>query len=103
MSQEKNKNLNLNISDEVSIGTYSNLVVITHSPSEFILDFAQAMPGREGATVRERIVMAPIHAKRLLMALNGNIQKYEEQFGTIEEPRVNGDTIPYDMIPQAKA
>ena len=104
MAQEKQQqNLNINISDEVSQGTYSNLAVITHSPAEFIIDFAQALPGREGATVRQRIIMPPIHAKRLLMALNGNIKKYEETFGTIDEPHGPHDDIPYDMIPQGKA
>ncbi len=102
---KKQQNLNLSISDEVAKGTYSNLAIITHSPTEFIVDFAQALPGREGATVRERILMNPFHAKRLLMALNDNIKKYEDNFGTIEEPRLPGphDAIPYDMIPQGKA
>ncbi len=104
MAENKNtNNLNLNISDEVSQGSYSNLAVITHSPAEFILDFAQALPGREGATVRQRIIMPPSHAKRLAMALNGNIQKYEETFGTIEEPHGPHDAIPYNMVPQGKA
>ena len=105
MAQEKNNNntLNLSISEEVAAGTYSNFAVITHSPAEVIIDFAQTLPGRDGATVRQRIIMAPVHAKRLLMALNGNIQKYEENFGRIEEPHGTGDTIPYNMIPQGKA
>lgn len=104
MTQEKKKNLNLSISDEVAAGNYSNLAVITHSPAEFIVDFAQALPGREGAVVRQRILMAPLHAKRLLMALNDNIKKYEETYGTIEEPHGPHDAIPYDMIlPQGKA
>ena len=106
MAQEnKPQNLNLSISDEVAKGTYSNLAIITHSPAEFIIDFAQALPGKEGATVRERILMNPIHAKRLLMALNDNVKKYENTFGTIDEPHVPGphDAIPYDMIPQGKA
>ena len=107
MAQEskKTQNLNLSISDEVSQGTYSNLAIITHSPTEFIIDFAQALPGKEGATVRQRILMNPIHAKRLLMALNDNVKKFEDNFGAIEEPRLPGphDAIPYDMIPQGKA
>lgn len=102
MAQEK-KNLNVSISDEVSVGTYSNLVVIQHSPTEFLLDFAQIMPGREGATIRQRIVMHPMHAKMFLKALGGNVQKYEEVFGVIEEPHAPHDAIPYDMIPQGKA
>ena len=103
MAQENKNNLNLNISDDVAQGTYSNLAVITHSPAEFILDFAQALPGREGATVRQRILMSPIHAKRLLMALNDNLQKYEKNFGVIDEPHSSNDAIPYNMVPQGKA
>lgn len=97
------QNLNLNISDEVAAGIYSNLAIITHSPAEFILDFAQALPGREGATVRQRILMNPLHAKRLLMALSDNLKKYEQNFGTIIEPHSPHDAIPYDMVPQGKA
>ena len=104
MAQEaKKQNLNLSISDEAAQGTYSNLAVISHSPTEFIVDFAQALPGREGATVRQRILLNPIHAKRLLMALNDNIQKYEQNFGTIVEPSApgNADTVPYDILGKA--
>ncbi len=103
MPQEKQKNLNLNISGEVAEGTYSNLAVITHSPAEFILDFAQTLPGNENAIIRQRIIMAPIHAKRLAMALNDNIRKFEDNFGTIEEPVGPHDAIPYNMAPQGKA
>ncbi|MBQ6096139.1 MAG: DUF3467 domain-containing protein [Bacteroidales bacterium] len=103
MAQENKNNLNISINDEVAKGTYSNLAVITHSPAEFILDFAQALPGREGAVVRQRIMMAPIHAKRLAMALNDNIRKYEETFGHIEEPHGPNDAIPYNIQPQGKA
>ncbi|MBP5327365.1 MAG: DUF3467 domain-containing protein [Bacteroidales bacterium] len=104
MPQEKQpQNINLSINDEVSQGTYCNLALITHSPAEFILDFAQALPGKEGATVRQRIIMPPIHAKRLLMALSENVRKYEDNFGTIDEPHGPHDAIPYDMVPQGKA
>ena len=102
-NNQNNNNLNVSISDEVATGVYSNLAVITHSPAEFILDFAQALPGREGAVIRRRIIMPPVHAKRLLMALSGNIKKYEETFGTIEEPHGPNDAIPYNMVPQGKA
>ena len=53
--------------------------------------------------VRSRVIMNPIHAKRLLAALNDNIQKFESQFGRIEEPRAEGNTIPFEMIPQGEA
>ena len=97
------KDLKLDISPDVAKGTYSNLAIISHSPSEIILDFAQMLPGLEGASVRQRIIMNPIHAKRTLAALTDNIKKYEQQFGTIEEPRMpmQGDTVPYDIIGKA--
>lgn len=100
MANQKEQNLKLNINPEVSKGTYSNLVVVSHNPSEIVLDFAQMLPGLEGATVRERVIMSPIHAKRLLMALNDNIKKYEQQFGAIVEPTADG-TVPYDILGKA--
>lgn len=101
--KEQQQNLKLSISPEVAEGTYSNLVVISHNPTEMILDFAQMLPGLEGASVRQRIIMNPIHAKRTLAALTDNIKKYEQQFGAIEEPRMpmQGDTVPYDIIGKA--
>ena len=99
---KEQNNLKLNINPEVAAGTYSNLVVVSHNPSEIVLDFAQMLPGIEGATVRQRIIMNPIHAKRTLAALSDNIRKYEQQFGTIEEPRAAmGDTVPYDILGKA--
>ncbi len=101
--EQQQQNLKLNINPDVAQGTYSNLVVISHTPAEVVLDFAQMLPGIEGATIRQRIVMNPIHAKRTLAALNDNIRKYEQQFGTIEEPKVMpaGDTVPYDILGKA--
>ena len=101
--EQQQQNLKLNISPDVAQGTYSNLVVISHTPAEVVLDFAQMMPGLEGATIRQRIIMNPIHAKRTLAALNDNIKKYEQQFGTIEEPKMMpaGDTVPYDILGKA--
>ncbi len=103
MANQKEQNLKLNISPEVAQGTYSNLVVISHNPTEIILDFAQMLPGVDGAAVRQRIIMNPIHAKRTIAALNDNLRKYEQQFGTIEEPRIapQGDTVPYDILGKA--
>ena len=100
MANQKEQNLKLNINPEVAKGTYSNLVVVSHNPSEIVLYFAQMLPGLEGATVRERVIMSPIHAKRLLMALNDNIKKYEQQFGAIVEPTADG-TVPYDILGKA--
>lgn len=97
--------LKLDMSSDVANGTYSNLAIISHSPTEIILDFAQMLPGTPNATVRSRVIMNPIHAKRLLAALNDNIQKYEHNFGTIVDPQkqaaLNSDTVPYDILGQA--
>ena len=97
------KDLKLDITPDVAKGTYSNLAIISHSPSEIILDFAQMLPGSSNANVRSRVIMNPIHAKRLLNALADNIQKYEQNFGTIVEPSVpgNADTVPYDILGKA--
>lgn len=97
------QDLKLNIAPDVATGTYSNLAIISHSPSEMILDFAQMLPGTPEANVRTRVIMNPIHAKRLLSALADNIQKYESNFGPITEPGMKGntDTVPYDILGKA--
>ncbi|MBQ9340332.1 MAG: DUF3467 domain-containing protein [Paludibacteraceae bacterium] len=76
--------MSINISPEVASGKYSNLAIIGHSATDFVLDFAAVLPGGKGATVQSRVILAPEHAKRLLAALQDNIQKYEQQFGTIQ-------------------
>ena len=83
MDNEKNPMNKLEVLPEVTGGTYSNLAVISHSKTEFIIDFASIMPGFSGPKVQSRIIMAPEHCKRLLGALADNISKYENQFGTI--------------------
>ena len=80
------KKIDIEIKPEVAQGRYANLAIITHSSSEFILDFAQNMPGLPKMQVASRIIMTPEHAKRLLGALNDNIRKYESQFGEIKLP-----------------
>lgn len=90
---EQNNQLKINLSPEVAEGKYANLAIIGHSASEFILDFACVMPGTQAANVQSRLVMTPDHAKRLLAALQDNIQKYEAQFGPIKmqnAPAANG-------------
>lgn len=71
---------------------YSNLVVIQHSPSEFIFDFARVLPNMPTARVGARIIMTPMHARLLLRALHENIEKYEAQFGPIYVPQ-EGDAL----------
>ena len=85
--EEKNKKdgLNIELSEEVAEGNYSNLAIINHSPSEFVLDFIQMMPGVPKAKVKSRIILTPQHAKRLMKALNENVSKFEDQHGKIPE------------------
>jgi len=80
---EKNNQISLDIKPEIAKGSYSNLAIITHSHSEFIIDFATILPGLPKPEISNRIVMSPEHAKRLLNALAENISKYEQQFGEI--------------------
>ena len=91
-NNNNNKQLNIEISPEMAGGIYSNLAVITHSQSEFIVDFVQMMPGIPKPKVASRIVMTPEHAKRLLMALHDNIAKFESENGEIKL-RKQGMTI----------
>ena len=87
--------IDIELSEEVAEGTYSNLAIITHSNAEFIVDFVRIMPGVPKAKVRSRIILSPHHAKRLLLALSDNIRRYEENFGEIE---VEGEAgMPFPM------
>lgn len=81
---KKGNQLNIELSEEVAQGTYSNLAVITHSSAEFVVDFVRIMPGVPKAKVKSRIVLTPEHAKRLLGALQDNISKYEAMHGKIK-------------------
>ncbi|MBO5553588.1 MAG: DUF3467 domain-containing protein [Paludibacteraceae bacterium] len=91
------KKLNINIAPDKATGVFANLALIAHTPAEFVVDFAQLMPGIEQANVVSRIVMTPDHAKKLLMALQDNVAKYEQNYGKIvgkgQKP-VPGSTYP---------
>ncbi len=87
--KKNNEGINIELSEEIASGIYSNLAVINHSNSEFIVDFIQIMPGIPKAKVRSRILLTPQHAKRLKSALQENIKKFEDQFGTIQELNQN--------------
>ena len=87
MSEQKKKNqINIELSDEMAEGTYANLAIITHSQSEFIVDFIKMMPGVPKAKVKSRIILTPQHAKRLYKALQDNIAKFERLHGEIVVP-----------------
>jgi hypothetical protein len=76
--------INIELSEEIAEGIYSNLAMIAHSNSEFVIDFIRLMPGVPKAKVKSRIVITPEHAKRFLFALKDNIEKYENSFGPIK-------------------
>lgn len=76
--------LSIELNDDVAQGVYSNLAIISHSPSEFVVDFVRIMPGMPKAQVKSRIILTAEHAKRLMHALQDNIDKYEHHFGEIE-------------------
>lgn len=82
MSTEK-RQIDIELEESVSQGVYSNLVIISHSPTEFVLDFASVLPGVPKAKIRNRLILAPEHAKRLLLSLQENVGRYEQNIGTI--------------------
>lgn len=88
------KKMNINLSPEVAEGKYVNLAIISHSSSEFVIDFVGLMPGMQQGSVKSRVIMTPENAKRLLFALQGNIDKYEKQFGKIEAISAASSTLP---------
>ena len=92
MSDEKknvdpkaNNQINIELSEETAEGVYANLAMIAHSSSEFVIDFIRLMPGVPKAKVKSRVVITPEHAKRLLNALEDNINKYEATFGEVKQ------------------
>tara|TARA_B100000427_G_C15101383_1_gene417334 strand:+ start:214 stop:534 length:321 start_codon:yes stop_codon:yes gene_type:complete len=86
VKSEKNtqKKINIEVKEDVASGMYSNLVIINHSPTEFVFDFVTMMPGFSKAKVVSRIVLAPQHAKKLMHALGQNISSFEKQNGSIK-------------------
>ena len=93
--QNKDNQINIELTDEMAEGIYSNLAVITHSSTEFVVDFIKLMPGTPKAKVKSRIILTPQHAKRLYRALKENIAKYESVHGSIKEPE--SETIGFPL------
>lgn len=85
-NENKNNQLQIELKDEVAQGIYANLAIISHSTSEFILDFVRVLPGLPKAGVQARVVMTPENAKRLMYALHDNVVRYEQTFGPIRMP-----------------
>lgn len=76
--------LQIQVDEEISQGVYSNLVMLNHTENEFVLDFAFIQPTTGKAKVRSRVISSPRHTKRLLLALQKNVERFEERFGRIE-------------------
>lgn len=94
MEDNKAKNqISIELNEDVAQGVYSNLAVITHSSSEFVVDFVRVMPGIPKAQVKSRIILTPEHAKRLMLALQDNIKKYEAINGPIKDVQGTGGPV----------
>ena len=98
---KKNQNINIELDDSVSQGIYSNLVVVNHSPTEFVLDFINIMPGTPKAKVRSRIILTPEHTKKLIKALSDNLVKYESINGPVKD--FKKEMIPLNFGPKGEA
>lgn len=95
MSDNKNATqISIELNEETAQGIYSNLAVITHSASEFVIDFVRIMPGIPKAQVKSRIILTPEHTKRLVNALQDNISKYESVHGPVREVKGSGPALP---------
>ena len=79
--KDQKAKINIELDEKVADGTYSNLAIINHSVSEFVIDFISIMPGSPKNKVKARIIITPQHAKKLAKALNDNINRFEENFG----------------------
>lgn len=93
--------INIELDEKTAEGIYSNLAIINHSNTEFVLDFISIMPGVPKAKVKSRIVLTPQHAKRLLGALHENIKRFENQHGEIKE--TEQPNIPLNFGPTGQA
>lgn len=100
MAEEQNNapQLNIDLPEDVANGVYVNLAMLTHSSSEFVIDFLKLMPGMRRPSVKSRVILAPEHAKRLLLALQDNVSKYEQRFGRIKNTDgAGGNTMPFSF------
>ncbi len=104
MSNQPKKNpINIELTDETAMGIYSNLAIINHSVSEFVIDFVSIMPGVQKAKVRSRVILTPQHAKKFLRALQENIRRFEATHGVIKEYDDKHQGPPVNFGPQGEA
>ena len=101
--QKKKHQIKIELDDNVGQGEYVNLAIVTHSPAEFVMDYIRVLPGMTKSKVKSRLIMAPMHAKTLMMALQDNIKKYENKFGEIKVAKggtpVSNFKLPDDVLP----
>ena len=101
--KKKHHQIKVELDESVGQGEYVNFAVVTHSPAEFVMDFIRVLPGMKKSNVKSRIIMAPMHAKTLMIALKDNIDKFEKKFGAIKIPKqenkMPGFKIPKDKLP----
>lgn len=97
----KKGQINIELDESVAEGTYSNLAIINHSVSEFVVDFVSIMPGTPKSKVKSRIILTPQHAKRLLKALGDNVQRFEKAHGEIKD--YDQPNIPLNFGPTGQA
>ena len=98
---KKQGQINIELDEKVAEGTYSNLAIINHSVSEFVVDFVNIMPGVPKSKVKSRIILTPQHAKRLLKALNDNVNRFEKNHGEIKD--YEQPPIPLNFGPTGQA
>lgn len=104
MSEEKKSKkgqINIELDEKTAEGIYSNLAIINHSVSEFVVDFVSIMPGTPKSKVKSRIILTPQHAKRLLKALADNVQRFEQSHGEIKD--YEQPPIPLNFGPTGQA
>ena len=97
----RENNINIELDESIAQGLYSNLVIVNHSPTEFVLDFINVMPGAPKAKVRSRIILTPDHTKKFIKALDENLNKYEKSFGKIKN--FQKEVIPISFGPKGEA
>lgn len=93
--------INIELDDKTAEGIYSNLAIINHSVSEFVVDFISVMPGQPKAKVKSRIILTPQHAKRFLKALADNVHRFEKTHGEIKD--FDQPSIPLNFGPSGEA
>ena len=100
-NKDNSKSINIELDEKIAEGIYSNLAIINHSVSEFVVDFINIMPGSPKSKVKSRIILTPQHAKRLVKALNDNVKRFEKENGEIKD--YEKPAIPLNFGPTGQA